>query len=208
MITTQAWILYIDIYGFSDQVGKEGEKICFSRLNEAVKKIRTDVLEADFYPLILSDSIFLIAPTDARKNRELFLKFYELSRDIQDELIDHQFLPRGGIAFGQVCISDRTIVGKPVIEAVRLEQHISIPCVFLPAREKQPYEINSHLLMPTKTQGLVQGLVVLPRTIRSYRALIKKRLTDALMYGPDKAASALAQLDNYMNDKWSSNSHA
>lgn len=203
---TDAWVLYIDLYGFSAQVSREGEVECFDRLNDVVLDIRQATLRTGFTPLILSDSIFVVAQTPTREDRDVFRDFYNLTRDIQDELIDRNFLPRGGVAFGQIRISDRILVGRPVIAAVRVEQHISLPCVFLPAREKAPIRLprRQQFAMPTKTKGLVRGAVILPRTIEPLRKLVADRLDEALLDGPDTVASDLANLQEHIDAKWSS----
>lgn len=196
------WITYIDIYAFSYHVDKLGENKVYSKLYLAMENIRGICEKHNIDSVHLSDSLFLVS-FDSEHGNETLSNLLHCISHAQDELLDADFIPRGSVAYGSIEMSRKIIVGSAIIRAVRLEQQIGAPCVFLPLRElvradvRPPWDFVYDI--STKGGGLIRGLPILPHTLERLAKASAEQLDDALVNGPDNAAQALTALGEIIN---------
>lgn len=196
------WIAYVDIYAFSYHVAKLGEGEVYERLYEAMKNIRAICESHGIESVHLSDSLFVIAFDGVHGTETLNILVNCLAHS-QDELLNCKFIPRGSLAHGNIELSPKVIVGSPLVRAVRLEQELATPCVFLPLREMS----RAKAVAPSsfvhdisvKGGGLIRGVPILPQTLGPLNTARSAQLDEAVTNGPAHAAQALTDLGDLID---------
>ncbi len=199
-----AWLVYIDIYGFSALVRSRGAAKIYKDLADCVHEIEKITKKNNFVVQVLSDSIFITCFESEKYDSDTFSTYFQCIREAQDILIDKDFIPRGAFAHGEIFKSLSVIVGEPVIRAVRAEEQIELPCVYIPGIEtsKIPMKFKNQRVLPMKNGGSSIGLPCLPVTLSKLVSLIEKNLELSLIEGPFTVATALSQLKSLLKD-WS-----
>ena len=130
----ERYVAFLDMLGFSNKCAKkvlscsEIFKLLSinSLINEVVKHkflryiIPEDVVDNTYYS-IMSDSIFIAAPA----NDYGLLYILYLCSFIQNMLLEHNILLRGGITKGEFFGKDDIVFGPAVVEAYNIERFIS-----------------------------------------------------------------------------------
>jgi hypothetical protein len=196
-ISGRCWVAYLDIYGFSSHVEKRGEEYVYGSLLRTMENIRSIVEQHGLQSLHLSDSLIVVAFDGGAHGQNSLIAIRECIADVQDELLNDKFIPRGCLAYGSIEMSPRIIVGSALIRAVKLEQQLSTPCVLVPRRElgagAAPSDFSYNVEL--KDGGLIQGWPIPPRTIQLLKDAHQEQMEDCLVNGPPPAASALKNLE-------------
>jgi hypothetical protein len=202
----EAWIAYIDLYGFSAQVRRDTPAATYKTLAECLKEIAELTQASGFTLQALSDSIFIVGFLGGRHGNDPLSAFLHCLRAAQDKLVAAGFLPRGALAAGEVYISPGLIVGEPVIRAVRDEQCLDIPCFVIPSRELRGNAtwLRHETIIPIKGGGAFLGVPLFPENIEPYLKLITERLNEALLNGPPTVAAAYLRLKDQLRE-WTEN---
>jgi hypothetical protein len=200
-----AWIAYIDIYGFSALVRDQTSEGVYLNLADSLKEIADAVARHKFSLQALSDSIFIISFRNQQSVQTL-PPFIACVREVQDCLVAAGFLPRGAITKGKVHLSGAVIVGEAVIRSVRCEQALDIPCVVVPARELEGSRtwLRHKADLPIKGGGIMLGVPIFPDNIETYCNVIDFKLDEARLKGPPAVASSLLRLQTHLNE-WKRN---
>ncbi len=198
---------YIDIYGFSAEVRKFGADPVYKRLSDSMEKISKIAKRNKIYLVSLSDSIFLISPISGQKYLEALSLIISNLEEAQDKLVDQDFFPRGGIAQGPLNMSGSIVVGEAIIEAVRLEQKLKIPCIVAPVAAVGPYDTELTFWKEIEIRdpgaseiGLMAAYPIFPRTLVTYKTRITKAKKKALLEGPGKVARELQSLERLVEE--------
>jgi hypothetical protein len=200
--SVDAWITYIDIWGFSHLVEHTKPEELHTRLEQTVHECTRVLNSSNPEPpriFFFSDSLFLAF--DIPRCGQRFQAF-ETCRDKTQEVIqiylDQDFFPRGGMAFGNIAVAEGILFGQPVVRAARYEHALTAPLVMLPMleaqlcfRENSPLTHKECSVVPTRNGGLVKALLI--RAIHADDQLNKFiALRDKyLIEGPDIGAKAL-----------------
>jgi len=191
------WIAYIDVYGFSAHVEKHGEAEIYRRLLQTMENVRSTVERYNLDSVHLSDSLFIAAFEGGTHGREYLNAIRDCVADVQDDLLNAKFIPRGCLTHGTIEMSPKIIVGGALIRAVKLEQQLALPCVLLPLRELGDARPPSGFIYdaPIKRGGLIKGAPILPRTLHLLKVAHQEQMDDCLVHGPADAALALKYLE-------------
>jgi hypothetical protein len=197
-ITGRCWIAYMDIYGFAAHVEKHGEPRIYSRLLQTMESVRDTVESHNLHSVHLSDSLFVVSFEGGMHGAKYLTALRDCIADVQDDLLNAKFIPRGCLAHGTIEMSPKVIVGAALIRAVRLEQQIAMPCVLLPLKELSGAQPPSDFVydVPTKRGGLIRGAPILPRTLQPLKVAHQEQMDDCLIHGPPDAALALKHLED------------
>ena len=200
--SVDAWITYIDVWGFSQLVEHAKPEELHNRLEQIVQKC-TNTLNSNKSGIprvfFFSDSLFLAFDIPRCGTR---FEAYETCRDKTQEVIqiylDQGFCPRGGIAFGNVAVAEGILFGQPVVRAARYEHALTAPLVVLPMHEasrcfgeNSPLNYQNCSDVPTRNGGLIKAHLV--RAIHDTEQIDKYRILrdKYLVEGPDTGAAAL-----------------
>jgi hypothetical protein len=187
----------MDVYAFSRHVERFGEALIYSRMQQAMETIRGIVELYQFDSVHLFDSLFIVGFDGGFHGTECLHMLCHCIAEVQDELLDAKFISRGTLAHGNVELSPKVIVGAALIRAVRLEQQLGTPCVFLPLRELKTAPVPSNFIydLPMKGGGFIRGVPILPRTMQLLESAHREHLDDSLVHGPAEAAQALTLME-------------
>lgn len=197
-----AWVTYLDIWGFSHEVERTPPTEIYDRLSNMVTKY-SNRLAAD--PSILpetfffSDSLFLVFDVSRCGGR---LQAFEACRDRTQEMIqtylDAKFLTRGAIAYGEVAVGKGILLGPPVVRAAKWEQALTAPIVILPMaeiercfKEAPPLAASNLSIVSTSNGGLVRAYLVHATHISDQIQAVKIRMEECLDKGPELGAARL-----------------
>lgn len=192
----EAWVVYMDIYGFKSMVMSQEIKLLTRKLLDVRSDAIKSVVRIDQIPIVylLSDSIFLVYPVDKNNVKT---KSSQLQRCIEDaaevlsKFAECQLPLRGGISFGEVCYGSHTLTGKAVVSAVQNETLVSAPLVVLPAKEiGQGILVRGFKLYPVKPHGLMKLKLVFPQPCDEFYRLVHTNLTKYVVEGPYDVAQA------------------
>lgn len=197
-----AWVTYLDIWGFSNEVERTPAQDLHYRLSGLVKDCsKRLVSDPTISPkaFFFSDSLFLAFDIPRCGGA---LQAFEACRDRTQEVIqtylEHDFLPRGGIAYGQVTIAEGILVGLPVVRAAKCEQALTAPIVILPFHELErcfanelPLSRSDCSIVPTRSGGLVRAYLVHAMHIEDQIQAVESRLEQYLVKGPELGATGL-----------------
>lgn len=195
------WVVFLDIYGFKAIIENSDIEEILEKLSECNCKINTIVSAIEPIPTIysLSDSIFLFYPVEipSLQRISILTKCIIDLQKIMLEFIAKDFPLRGGISFGEVSFGSNYLIGKPVINAVKYEQQIPAPFVWLPACELTKAEDGTtipiiHGFMPEKidlknNQALL-GVLIYPQPHGDFLCMVEKKCTHYGLYGPPEVA--------------------
>jgi len=138
-------VLFADVYGFSDLVKTDIENTSaqLAKLqNEISSMLRRkericadEGIEISYF--VLSDNIFLIFGSQSYEennpnNENILSAFINTCGEIYNLSIKHELPFRGAVTAGKVIADSPLLLGKPVIEAVRFEEKVSMPLIFIP----------------------------------------------------------------------------
>jgi hypothetical protein len=208
-----AWVTYLDIWGFSHEVERTPAEDLHQRLSSLVKEC-SDRLASD--PSIsprtffFSDSLFLAFDIPRCGGS---LDAFEACRDRTQEAIQiylaHDFLARGGIAYGEVAIAEGILVGLPVVRAAKCEQALTAPIVILPThemercfRDESPIPKSNCPIVPTRNGGLVRAYLVHAMHIEDQILAVETRLEQYLVKGPELGATGLQLTLRLLKDRY------
>ena len=199
MEESDAWIAYVDVYGFKAKVRKNSADL--TTLIEAIQIAHRQILPRlqDSTKLYaLSDSIFLIVRVDAV---DVWCAYQQLIADLRilaDEFLGQGLPLRGGIAFGPVCSGDGILLGEAIERAVGYEGLVGAPVVILTESEAKRAGLDTRLgpfksvelLNDTGRLGLHSIMVIKPKSPTRFRRFALNLLRDHLVEGPPHVAYA------------------
>jgi hypothetical protein len=153
MHSSDRYILFIDILGFSDLVNNQGTESVYSVINEALHAFRRwEELNQNFRTIYFSDT-FIFYQEPIGYGDWAFLDIYAIGAMILTSLLAKGIAARGAITFGDFIVNQdssgrhQVYFGKALIEAYRAEQRenwigITIePSAWKPYEEKNPGKI-------------------------------------------------------------------
>lgn len=132
-----AWCLYGDIWGFGALTRANPEDTA-TRLASLQKECHRHIRRFPNGKLVfVSDSIFLFSVISSTQTRRDKLKPFDELRLLTKYLVkrfwEHDLPLRGAVTLGHVAFSGNAFVGRPVLEAVHLEQEsLNAPIVVIP----------------------------------------------------------------------------
>ena len=119
-------VCYIDLLGFSNAVilkSKSGVEIQeLAALLLEVEELVVGYQNASLTFQTLSDSIFISAKNDSIHNITTLI---HCCQDLYRFFLIRGFLVRGGVSSGQCMLSQRIVLGEPVVRAVKLESQVA-----------------------------------------------------------------------------------
>lgn len=204
-----AWIAYLDIWGFSHAVLKTNMTHLTSQLSSAIATCKRRLVSErtiESRAFFFSDSMFLAFPVCNNISR---LEAYKACRDKTQEVIqafvDHNFLLRGAIGYGEIAISADILIGPPVINAVKCEQAIIPPLVVIPLKEtvsclnhESPLGVNNCSMIKTKDGGIIRCGIVESEHIDTQLQLMQMYADRYLSEGPAVSAGHLIAAINLL----------
>jgi hypothetical protein len=193
----RCWVAYIDVYGFAAHVEKCGEAEVYQRLLQTMESVRDTVARHNLDSVHLSDSLVVVAFEGGAHGQKYLNAIRDCIADVQDELLNAQFIPRGCLTHGTIEMSPKVIVGAALIRSVRLEQQLAMPCVLLPLKELGDVLSPSDFIydVPLKRGGLIRGAPIFPRTLQLLKIAHQQQMDNCLVHGPPEAALALKYLE-------------
>lgn len=195
--TTDAWVAYLDVYGFSALVRASREEM--DRLSESLARAQAatqaeiDKRKDPAKLLLFSDSLFLTYPVGGAGRDHVRAALHKCLEDVAAvlERFCREALPlRGGIAFGRVGLGPNLLVGDPVIRAAEYEKLLVAPLVLLPEVELEraqcsdPQIRRRPQLVSVRDGGIIKARVIAPRNLERYRKFVAERLDRAAVEGP------------------------
>ena len=203
----EAWVVFLDMYGFSAMVESCPTKRLFRAINMAHKQVKDKVCQHQYVPelFFLSDSMFLIYSVAKPEDKwPVVHHCLECLPEIIYIFAENGFPVRGGIAFGEVQFSADILVGLPVVQAVLYEKLSPIPCVLLPVRELlQGKDCDDPLvkdvdLLTLRDGSLMAGRVIYPRPIEGFLKLANSKVRKYSVTGPYNVAKVWFDALNYI----------
>lgn len=204
---TDAWVLFLDVYGFTAMTRREDPKLLYERLSRAHAAIHTHLTH--FRPelpiFVLSDSVFILLPVATPADAlDQLSRFVDPTRHILGSFLKFGLPARGGFAFGSVVFDRHVLVGEAVARAAKLEPEIPAPLVVLPEVEVQragivayPGRMDSppeYLFL--KRKQLILGRFVTPFPVEEFAEAATRYLEQYALEGPYELASAWLYVRN------------
>ena len=135
-LQTDGWVVYLDVFGFSASVAAGDVGGIYSSLHTCHDFVMTQPLTAARSVWFLSDSTFLLYPVESEEAKvDVARACVEDVEAILAVFAEHGLPLRGAIAFGPVAYGPGSLVGQPVVRAVKTEAAMIAPLVILPAVE-------------------------------------------------------------------------
>ena len=200
---TEAWVAFLDIYGFTNSVLQSEKKRTLPDTFDTLRGAHAEFakkrgsLPKTFF---LSDNVFFVRHV----NGDNFAQFQALLADIRvfiDAFIKRKLPIRGGVSFGNVMIGPNLLVGSCVSRAVDYEKTIHAPLVIVPEIELAHAKVlgfaapRTELVvqLPDRSFGLLNGLVVRPGNYARYKQYALEEYRNLRTVGPPRAALAWKQ---------------
>ena len=206
-----AWVVYLDVYGFSAMVKGGMSAELQERLIRTHKKARKLVKRnsPDATYIFISDSTCLVYPAPENSNRLANLdRCAEDVSEIMTLFLEEGLPLRGSAAFGEVAYGDRILVGRPVLRAVSLEKSIPFPLVVVPLSElypsgKSPTELDNWgrftlQKIAVRPTGQLHALIIFPSNLDSFAEKVRRLLDRYLTFGPPEVAVAWALASEHL----------
>ena len=196
---SQAWVAYLDVYGFKALVATSE----VTDLSERLLRSHIALFSGTSYSsspakaFLLSDSIFLVYPVDEEGSKPASLQAcIEDIREILDKFIENDLPLRGAVAFGEICHKENVLLGEAVVRAVTYENILGLPIVVIPARELQGVPVPYLTEVPTKEDGRMLAKVIMPTDGTSYQHYVAEKAAQLLVTGPFSVAATWARTTN------------
>jgi hypothetical protein len=210
VVISQGWIVYLDIFGFSNLVEVDYSKNIDGLYNKLEKchknlfEILSRLTKISTHVHIFSDSIFIFFPVEKYVYRfKILQKAIEATSQILTVFFRNNLPLRGGISFGQVKIGKNSIVGIPIIEAYKTEQNLRCPLVFLKKKFIDP-ENKFIGDLPSCDQniklkdGRLKGLLVTPSHKEEFIRYVSSQWEKYAMEGPPSIAESWWEALNFI----------
>jgi hypothetical protein len=200
-----AWVVYLDVFGFSAYVSEDVETVV-SNLHSGHEFLSTrfQTRRERVHVRVISDSVFIIYRTrDSDDASRVLHECYEDLQDLLREFVELRLPLRGGMAFGKVYISDTLLLGEVVVRAVRTESMIEAPFVVLPKNEMSVLKGTGNVpgrmaQVPVKDGGLVSGVLIRPHPYDQLLRFAKESASRHLEKGPPPLARKWVDALRYM----------
>ena len=194
-----AWVAFLDVYGFSDMVRSQNPEHLSRRLLKARAEVVRIASTSESKPVMhsLSDSIFLVYPISTRSSKWTALRrCIDDTQSILATFVKHGLPLRGGVAFGKVSYGPNLLLGRAVLAAVNYEDIVPAPLVLLPAREISGKA--GHIEFPVsdihniilKDGGTMSAKLLFPSPIDGFYELVLLRAEQLALNGPYLVATA------------------
>ncbi|MHA6575556.1 hypothetical protein [Pseudomonas yamanorum] len=135
LVMQQSFCAFLDILGFTEHVKKNaGNHEAFKAIVAALMAAREKFKAAEGWGILkvktFSDNV--VIALKVYPNLHSLASFSEFISQYQNELIHHGLLARGGIALGDIYISDDMIYGDALIKSYEIEsKHAVVPAVMI-----------------------------------------------------------------------------
>jgi hypothetical protein len=210
--TFNAWVVYLDVYGFSAKVEEGVAPIVQKDLVSVHKRARRFLREkySETIYLSISDSTCVVYPVgDVNDKIESLNRCAGAVSGIMDFFFDRDLPIRGCACFGQVVFGDNILVGSPVLRAVELEKLLPFPLVAVPLREMYPRGTKKRSELEdwgrqtlerivVRPDGQMYACLIFPSQLDAFGRYVDEKLEHYLTSGPTGAASGWALTQEYL----------
>jgi len=204
-----AWVVFIDVYGFSNMVSSEDNYKVYQYLELTCRLVSDEISNFTHKPLIytFSDCMFMVFLVDSEYDKFIVFDSCEKFTSAAMSLfVDNDLPVRGGVSYGEIIYSSNVLIGNPVVRAVKYESIILEPVVIVPSKElKTSGNVGGMIPTPTeiflKDGGLLSGVTIMPCPIDKFRRMVADKLARHSVEGPPLVAKAWHNLFRILEDK-------
>jgi hypothetical protein len=186
----QYWVAFIDVWGFTAEL-ESGNDTGTLKLLKQARQVLIESRGAITAFYMFSDCIVLINKVECYSSWNSLVKVLQ---SLQATAIRHEVLYRGAIFKGTMTFEDNICFGRPLIDAHRIEQRLSIPLIVtLGSHDDMEIRHFQNICQVPLKDGVVNGSFLTTDRF-NLEKLIQKKKTFYLNNGPAKIAAVWSDL--------------
>jgi hypothetical protein len=198
-------VAYFDVYNFSKQVQDRSLNTLSEKLHAISEDLVAEAAKRRMKIYLLSDCGFLLCRMASghrrlgqAESRNRALTFTIVLQEFCDLFLKRGLLLRGGAAFGKTYVKGSVVVGKPVIEASRLEAAIPAPIIVFPVDLVHMFKLEAfiaHHELALKGGRIVRAGVIIPSDVQEYLRVLEQMTENAILLSDPESGKSKNALD-------------